>query len=300
MTRLEIFKAGTHQPMRGEPISFTEAQLRASAVAYDPARSKAPIVIGHPALDAPAFGWVEALDASDGTLAAYVADVEPSFAEAVREGRYRNVSASFYAPTAPSNPRPGVFYLKHVGFLGAAAPAVKGLKTVSFAGEEADTLEFAGAAVPANLALPEQLAGSLTWLREMRRKEADLDRREVAEFAERMVREARVPAGLRDQLVAVLTAIPKDGEVSFAEAGEPVRVSSREALQRLLAKLPPAVSFGEIAKSGDALPEHLAMTLPAHLHVDAESARAAIEAEALAKSKGISFAEAVRQLERRA
>lgn len=300
MTRLEIFKAGTHQPMSGEPVTVNEAQLRASALAYDPARSKAPIVIGHPALDAPAFGWVEALDASDGTLAAYVADVEPSFAEAVREGRYRNVSASFYPPAAASNPRPGVFYLKHVGFLGAAAPAVKGLKTVSFAGAEAEAVEFAGAAVPANLAAPEGLAGALTWLREMRDKEADLARREIVAFAERMVREARVPAGLRDNLVAVLSGLGTDGAVSFAEGGETVQVSAREGIQRLLAKLPPAVSFGEFAKSGDALPEELEMTLPASLPVSAETAHAAIAAEALAKAKGITFADAARQLGRRA
>jgi hypothetical protein len=229
-----------------------------------------------------------------------VADVEPSFAEAVRDGRYRNVSASFYPPSAAHNPRPGVFYLKHVGFLGAAAPAVKGLKTVSFAGAEAEAVEFAGAAVPANLAQPEQLASSLTWLREMREKEADLDRREIADFAERMVREARLPAGLRDNLVAVMAALPKGGAVSFAEGGETLQVSAREGLQRLLARLVPAVSFGEFAKSDGALPDDLAMTLPSSLPVDQASARAAIEAEALAKAKGISFAEAARQLGRRA
>ena len=43
------------------------------------------------------------------------------------------MSASLYPPKHKSSPKPGASYLKHVGFLGAAAPGVKGLGTVSFA-----------------------------------------------------------------------------------------------------------------------------------------------------------------------
>ncbi|WP_275100142.1 peptidase [Sedimenticola hydrogenitrophicus] len=62
----------------------------------------------------------------------------------VDKGRFKKVSASFYPPTHPANPVPGVYYLRHVGFLGAQPPAVKGLKAVEFA-DEADgivTIEF--------------------------------------------------------------------------------------------------------------------------------------------------------------
>jgi hypothetical protein len=37
---------------------------------------------------------------------------------------------------------PGVYYLRHVGFLGAQAPAVKGLRSPSFAASEAGVVEF--------------------------------------------------------------------------------------------------------------------------------------------------------------
>jgi hypothetical protein len=101
--------------------------------------------VGHPKTDAPAYGWVRALRADGGDLVAEPHQVEPAFAEMVQAGRFKKISASFYTPNHPSNPKPGAFYLKHVGFLGAAAPAVKGLRDVAFAADDADvvTLEFA-------------------------------------------------------------------------------------------------------------------------------------------------------------
>ena len=141
---IEIFRAGQHTAMSGEQIGFSESDLQASAGAYDPSLHEAPIVVGHPKHDAPAYGWVKGLSAEGGSLKAEAGQVEPSFAEAVREGRYKKVSASFYKPDSQSNPKPGVYYLRHVGFLGAQPPAVKGLSPIELAeaGEEAVTVEF--------------------------------------------------------------------------------------------------------------------------------------------------------------
>lgn len=145
MKQLHIFRAGIHAPMQGGAIEFREADLAATAAAYDPALGEAPLVVGHPKTDAPAYGWVRALRADGGDLVAEPHQVEPAFAEMVQAGRFKKISASFYTPTHPANPKPGAYYLKHVGFLGAAAPAVKGLRDVAFAADDADvvTLEFA-------------------------------------------------------------------------------------------------------------------------------------------------------------
>ena len=59
----------------------------------------------------------------------------------VRAGRFKKVSASFYTPDSPHNPVPGVYYLRHVGFLGAQPPAVKGLAPVPVNFAEGDTEE---------------------------------------------------------------------------------------------------------------------------------------------------------------
>lgn len=140
---IHIFKAGTFRAMDGRTLAFTEADLRASAAAYSPAVHEAPIVVGHPLADAPAYGWVKSVAFSDADgLTASPDQVEPAFAELVRAGRFKKISASFYEPHAPNNPAPGVWYLKHVGFLGAQPPALKGLRSVQFAANEAGVVEF--------------------------------------------------------------------------------------------------------------------------------------------------------------
>jgi len=128
--------------MSGAVIDFSAEDLAATAAAYDPEKHEAPIVVGHPKLDAPAYGWVKSLSFA-GALEAEPHQVEPAFAEIVAAGRFKKISASFFTPQAPGNPVPGVYYLRHVGFLGAQPPAVKGLRTPEFAAGEAGVVEFA-------------------------------------------------------------------------------------------------------------------------------------------------------------
>lgn len=138
---IHIFRPGRHTSMQGATIDFGEGDLIATAKAYDPTRHEAPLVIGHPRADAPAWGWVGGLTADEGGLFATPRQLDPAFAEMVRAGRFKKVSASFYTPDSPHNPVPGVWYLRHVGFLGAQPPAVKGLAPVPVNFAEGDTDE---------------------------------------------------------------------------------------------------------------------------------------------------------------
>jgi hypothetical protein len=140
---IQIFKPGKHTAMSGAALSFSETDLSATAAAYDPAKHEAPLVCGHPKHDDPAYGWVGALSFSDGVLEANPTQVDAAFAEMVGKGSFKKISASFYAPDSPSNPVPGVYYLRHVGFLGAMPPAVKGMRNPSFADTEQGVVEFA-------------------------------------------------------------------------------------------------------------------------------------------------------------
>ncbi|WP_427833166.1 peptidase [Actinobacillus pleuropneumoniae] len=133
LTKMPIMKLGTHTAMDGRAISFTTDMLNDIAGSYDPQLSESPIVIGHPTLTAPAYGWVKQTSVEDGTLYAHVGQVDAAFAEAVNEGRYKKRSASIFLPDTPGNPKPGHYYLRHIGFLGAVPPAVKGLADVNFA-----------------------------------------------------------------------------------------------------------------------------------------------------------------------
>lgn len=147
MSKLHIFKKGTHTDLHGRKREYTQAELKAAAAAYDPQKWRAPIVVGHPKTDSPAYGWVDALAYADGAadadgLFAQPAEVMAEFAEAVRAGHYRNVSASFWLPDAPRNPVPGSLYLRHVGMLGAVPPAIPGLQPVEFGADDAGVVEF--------------------------------------------------------------------------------------------------------------------------------------------------------------
>ncbi|WP_416739234.1 phage protease [Pseudomonas sp. NFX71] len=142
MKPLHIFKHGTHTAMCGASFNFSESDLAATVAAYDPTLHEAPIVIGHPQHDAPAAGWVKSLSANAQGLIAEPQQIDAAFAEQVAKGSYKKISASFYHPNAANNPVPGVYYLRHVGFLGAQPPAVKGLRPVELADGEAGVIEF--------------------------------------------------------------------------------------------------------------------------------------------------------------
>lgn len=140
VARLHIFRAGLHTSGNGITRTYTADELAACAAAYDPARFAAPLVIGHPLDNTPAYGWVARLVAVGEDLFAEVDAIDPLLADAIRVGMYRKISASLYLPESPSNPAPGVLYLRHVGLLGGAAPAVKGLAPVTLA-EGAEVVE---------------------------------------------------------------------------------------------------------------------------------------------------------------
>jgi hypothetical protein len=141
---IEIAKPGEAIATSGTRFEFTPEILADLAESYDPALFAAPIVVGHPKLNAPAFGTIgQVVYHPDRQRAeAHPSEVFPDFAEAVRNKLYRSVSLSMYLPDSPGNPKPGHHYLRHVGFLGAHPPAIKGLAAVQFGEAEAGVLEF--------------------------------------------------------------------------------------------------------------------------------------------------------------
>ncbi|WP_290654473.1 hypothetical protein [Idiomarina sp.] len=142
MKRINIFKTGTHTSSNGATLDFSEDKLQGSAESYSPSVHEAPIVIGHPKDNGPAYGWIKSVEFAEGNLDAIPDQVNEDFAEMVKSGAFKKVSASFYLPDAPNNPSPGNLYLRHVGFLGAQPPAIKGLAPVDFAESEEGVVEF--------------------------------------------------------------------------------------------------------------------------------------------------------------
>lgn len=169
----QIFRAGTFAPMQGREIHFSEDDLQTTVSTYDAERKNAPLVLGHPPDNQPEYGKVIGMFVKEGALFAQ-ALVDATLLGLVKAGRYGKVSASFYAPFSADNPCPGAYYLKHVGFLGAMVPAIKGMKPLEFsessgalyfteghslpAGKHADYLTFTGSEQLHQLALEHQQA----------------------------------------------------------------------------------------------------------------------------------------------
>lgn len=135
---IEIARTGTFTDSAGRPQTFTPGDLDAIARSYDPQKRDAPLTFGHPASDrAPAYGWVEKLKSEGGKLYANFSQVPEQVRALVDAGHYRHVSMSLM---------PDRVSLRHVALLGAAQPAIDGLRAVEFAdGGDAITVDFAAA-----------------------------------------------------------------------------------------------------------------------------------------------------------
>ncbi|MBX3588787.1 MAG: hypothetical protein KF796_19315 [Ramlibacter sp.] len=336
MPSFQLFKQDTPvTSMEGTAVRLTGAQLQGIAERYDPDLHEAPIIIGHPEHDAPAFGWVKGLSFADGALLADEHQVDKTFAQMRQEGKFKKWSARFFGPGAKNNPTPGELYLKDVGFLGAATPAVKGLRAYSFADDDGDVLvaelsfsdlpAYSGSYIarmfrglrdwliekdgkevadrvlpdwdvqhladistradaqdadglsfrdpnlnpPAStkekpaMKTPEQLQAELGAATKERdealaklaqkaqveaQREADARHNDNVSFADKLVADARWPAGSKDVLVATLDALSKPtdtGLLSFGDgdAAKPLAGVLREQLEAL----PVQVTFQELA-----------------------------------------------------
>lgn len=126
----EVFKAGTHTDAGGNTREWTESDLDEIVNTYNDQKKKekhdAPVVVGHPTDNSPAYGWVESLKRTGTTLLAKFRNVDSQFQDLVNQGRYGKISIALY----PNK------LLRHVGFLGAIPPAVKGLAAPKFKEKE--------------------------------------------------------------------------------------------------------------------------------------------------------------------
>ena len=128
---IDICRAGDWRDMAGRDVRLDEDRLD-RIVAAQAASDPAPVVVGHPEANAPAFGWVDSLRRVGDRLQAKLRDIAPAFREAVEDGRYAGRSIALQGDT-----------LRHLGFLGGRAPAVPGLAPTCFASAPETVIAFA-------------------------------------------------------------------------------------------------------------------------------------------------------------
>jgi len=122
---IEIFRGGKQTDSEGR-IHDGDLLIDRAISTFNLKHHEPPVVVGHPKENAPAFGWVENLKEAvvDGAKVLYAKfrQVVPEFEDLVKNGMYKKRSASFYPDGR----------LRHVGFLGATPPAIKGLADIGF------------------------------------------------------------------------------------------------------------------------------------------------------------------------
>ena len=262
--RIEIFASGQHKAVDGKAWAFDGQALDQIVQSYDFAANPAPVVVGHPTLDAPAYGWVKGLQREGDKILADLDQVEPAFAEAVKAGRYKRVSASFYPPDHAGNPTPGSWHLKHVGFLGAAAPAVRGVRPVAFAAEQQGCAEFAFINEDHDMADKKDAAADFAAEQEklqadraaleadraaLAKERADARAAEAAAFAEGLVKDGKLAPAGKALVAGLLGTLEATATVSFGEAGD---LAPAAAFKKLFDSATPLISFGEQAKDDGA------------------------------------------------
>lgn len=275
--QIEIFRAGRQVDDAGNAHDFSEADIAAIAARYNPALREAPLTVGHPASNLPAYGWVKGLAAAGPVLTMSPHQVESQFAEMVHAGRFKKRSASFYPPGHPSNPTPGQWYLRHVAFLGAQPPAVAGLKDIQFAeGDAEGAVSFSETAITqketlmdeetkARLAQAEADAAAAKAAQANAEAAARAAQEQLAQFAEAQRQdrhaahvsfaESQVKAGKllpkdKETAVAVLDQLAESQPVEFSEAGVSKKVAPAEWFKGLIEGAKPLVEFGEFAGGG--------------------------------------------------
>lgn len=199
MKSLAIFKPGAFTAMSGEILHFSKDDLKEMVSCYNPQKHAAPLVLFHPSGNGngTAYGHAQSLLFTGGMLKAISNNVSQEFSEWANAKRYKKISASFYLPGSHNNPEPGVYYLRHIGFLGAMPPSIKGLPYAECTDNAADSISYSFPA-ESNAVSPTQLAARASVFQaEMRQRGETIDYDEA--------------------VIAVDAGITSPGEVSFSE-----------------------------------------------------------------------------------
>ncbi|MBQ7569137.1 hypothetical protein IJT17_10105 [bacterium] len=257
----DVFRCGTHTDHSGTQRTISAADIDRAIAAYEP--GSAPLVVGHPKLNAPAYGWVESFRRLGDLVQARAVQVAPEFADAVRAGRWKKRSIAF----GPD------MHFRHVGFLGAAAPAVKGLRDIEFADEEAfmeiETVtdgQPEAVPVPAQPEAvpdsPKEKQDSGDLISALQSELADLKHKllktieayeaehtknvktEFAAFADGLIADGRLRGDAKGKVIEFMDALRTSQGAEFADADSGVLNGFKTLLNDILT---PRVEFAEVA-----------------------------------------------------
>lgn len=248
---VEVFRAGEQTDSVGNAKNWTLQDLAKIVANYDPQKHEAPVVVGHPQSNAPAFGWVESLKVEGDVLLAKFKQLVPEFVDAVSQGLYKKRSISLTPDLR----------LRHIGFLGAAAPAVKGLADIAFEeNQDEQNFEFTNQEENTkmkngenpkteNTDFQEKLSAKETENARLKAELAEIKQKarkaEFESFCEGLVKEGNITPAQKTLAENCFDELVKAESYEFAEDGkQPVL----ESMKTLLQSIHKQVEFAELAK----------------------------------------------------
>lgn len=203
---IQIATVGTYTASNGEEVTFTEEDF--DQMIANTAPNEAPFVIGHPKVNAPAYGWGVEYKRDGDKLFVKGGQINPEFSRLVESGAYKKRSFSVAKGDAG-------WKIKHIGWLGAAAPAISGMADVQCAADDnAVVFEFSDTGAFSEIAYQLQTVGNL--FRSMRDKMIET---EGVEAADRFFSEWQIN-NLQNARESIMSRLDKDNnaESNFSEA----------------------------------------------------------------------------------
>jgi hypothetical protein len=233
MEKIAIFRTGTHTDASGKTRIWTEDDLHTIAAKYnEQTEHEAPVVVGHPKDNAPAFGWVSKLAVDGGILYASLKDLSAEFVDMVKNHRFKKRSIALYPD----------MLLRHVGFLGAVPPAVKGLADAVFSDRADISVEFEFSENGGeNVDEKDKRIADLQ--RELEAERAASRKKDNAAFCDGLVGKGTLLPAQKDAAVEFMSVMDSVGNFEFSDGA----ASASDKFKKFLEGLPKAIEFKEQA-----------------------------------------------------
>jgi hypothetical protein len=283
LLRMPGFPKGFNTDSSGFRREFTDAQLAACAAAYSPTLHEAPLVVGHPSPENELpHGWVERLEYENNRLTAYAGRLSGEMFRMLENNQARKYSFAFYPENNPSNPTPGVLYLRHIGIV--SVPAIKDNPEPEMVFSDSFLVQFTEevfmnvetkqatpvtATVSAEFVEKQATPVTATVSAEFVEKQATLQaqeaalkqreaalaekeriakEREISAFTEALVSEGKILPRQKDGVIKFLASIDTPATLTFSEPEGERNIDSVAWLKDFLTALPKQVEFAELAK----------------------------------------------------
>jgi len=132
---MELFKAGKQTDSSGHTKEWTKADLDKIVSTFNDGGEDIPATLGHKIKDKPAMAWFKKVWRDGETLFGEMGDIVDEFGVMLKKKMFKNRSIALRSNLS----------LRHIAFLGAEAPAIKGLAGFAFKEEDNDffTIDFA-------------------------------------------------------------------------------------------------------------------------------------------------------------